>query len=81
MITLQEASEYVDHELLTNRFQVTHYAGCAILFRKDTFYATSTSSPSTFMTQDEICVIKSWKENREGSCKMFFHVPHFVDHQ
>ena len=38
IITLQEASDYVDHELLTNRFHVTHYAGCAILFNKDTFY-------------------------------------------
>ena len=25
-------------KLLTNRFHVTHYAGCAILFNKDTFY-------------------------------------------
>ena len=38
IITLQEASDYVDHELLTNRFHVTHYAGCAIHFNKDTFY-------------------------------------------
>ena len=38
IITLQEASEYVDHELLTNRFHVTHYAGCAVLFNKDTFH-------------------------------------------
>ena len=38
-VTLQEASEFVDHELLTNRFHVTHYAGCAILLHKDTFYA------------------------------------------
>ena len=37
-LPLQEASEYVDHELLTNRFHVTHYAGCAILFNKDTVY-------------------------------------------
>ena len=36
---MQEASDYVDHELLTNRFHVTHYAGCAVLFNKDTFYA------------------------------------------
>ena len=35
---LQEASDYVDHELLTNRFHVTLYAGCAVLFNKDTFY-------------------------------------------
>ena len=38
VITLQEASEYVDHELLTSRFHVTHFAGSAILFNKDTFY-------------------------------------------
>ena len=37
-ITLQEAMEYVDHDILTNRFHVTHYGGCAILFNKDTFY-------------------------------------------
>ena len=42
---------------------------------------TSMSSPSTFMTQDESYPIKSWKENRDGSYKVFFHVPHFVDHQ
>ena len=38
VVTLQEAIEYVDHELLTNRFHVTHYGGCAVLFNKDTFY-------------------------------------------
>ena len=38
IITLQEAIEYVDHELLTNRFHVTHYEGCAVLFNKDTFH-------------------------------------------
>ena len=38
VIMLQEASDYVDHELLTNRFHVTHHAGCAVLFNKDTFY-------------------------------------------
>ena len=27
---MQEASDYVDHELLTNRFHVAHYAGCAV---------------------------------------------------
>ena len=42
---------------------------------------TSMSSPSTSMTQDGICLLKSWKENRDGSCKVFTHVPHFVDHQ
>ena len=37
--TLQEAIEYREHELLTNRFHVTHYGGCAILFNKVTFFS------------------------------------------
>ena len=24
---------------------------------------------------------KSWKEKRDGLCKVFCHVPHFIDHQ
>ena len=38
IIILQEAIEYVDHELFTNRFHVTHYGRCAVLFNKDTFF-------------------------------------------
>ena len=38
IITLQEAIEYLEHELLTNRSHGTHYGGCAILFNEDTFY-------------------------------------------
>ena len=38
IITLQEASQKVEHEILRERFHVTHFAGCAILFNKDTFY-------------------------------------------
>ena len=72
IITLQEASEYVDHDILTRRFHVTHCAGCAILLM---------SNPSIIVTQGETCQIKSWKENSDGSCKVFFHVPHCVDHQ
>ena len=34
VITLQEASEHVDHVILTNRFHVTHYGGCV---NKDTY--------------------------------------------
>ena len=37
-ITLQKSIEYVDHNILTNRFHVTHYGGCTVLFNKDTFY-------------------------------------------
>ena len=32
VITLQEAIEHVDHDILT------HYGGCAVFFNKDTFY-------------------------------------------
>ena len=38
IITLQEASEYVDHDIIPGRFHVTHYAGRAVLFNKDTFF-------------------------------------------
>ena len=38
LITLQEASDYVKHEILHERFHVTHFAGCAVLCNKDTFY-------------------------------------------
>ena len=38
VITLQEASECVDHDILTGRFHVTYYGGCAILFTKDTLH-------------------------------------------
>ena len=43
IITLQEASEHVEHEILHERFHVTHFAGCAILFNKDTFYPDSSA--------------------------------------
>ena len=38
LITLQEASDRVEHEILHERFHVTHFAGCTVLFNKDTFY-------------------------------------------
>ena len=38
IITLQEDIEYLEHEFLTNRFNVTHNGGCAVLFKKDTFF-------------------------------------------
>ena len=38
IITLHEAIEYLDHEFLTNRFYVTRYGGCAILFNKGHFF-------------------------------------------
>ena len=72
VITLQEASEYVVHDFLAGRFHVTHYAGCAILFNRTPSTPTSMSSPSTFMTPGETCLIKSWKENRDGHARCSF---------
>ena len=37
IIALQEAIEYLEHDYLTSHFYVTHFAGCAVLFNKDTF--------------------------------------------
>ena len=34
-VTSQEASDYVEHDFLQERFHLTHFAGCAILFNKD----------------------------------------------
>ena len=39
IIALQEAIEYLQHECLTNHFFITHFAGCAVLFNKDTFHS------------------------------------------
>ena len=77
VVTLQEASDYVDHDIQHERFHVTHFAGCAILLNKDTFYP-DISVNSTFMTQDEACKIKSLKENKDGSYRVFCHAPHFA---
>ena len=52
VITLQEAIDDVDHELLTNRFHVTHYGSCAVLFNRDTF------CPDVSMIPGANCLIK-----------------------
>ena len=67
VITLQEASEYVDHDILTNRFHVTHYGGCAILFNKHTIYS-NIDVKSIYL-----------HDTRGGFRKGCYHVPHFVD--
>ena len=53
IITLQESIEYFDRDYLTNRFYVTHYGGCAVLFKKDTFHPdTKVSSVYLHDTRD-----------------------------
>ena len=37
-IALQKAIEYLHHDSFTNSFHISHHAGCAVLFNKDTFY-------------------------------------------
>ena len=39
IIALQEAIKYLQHEFSTSHFHVTHFAGCAVLFNKDTFHS------------------------------------------
>ena len=81
IITLQEASDYVDHELLTNRFHVTHYAGCAALFNKDTFYPNVDVKSICLHDTRRDLPDQVMEKNRDGSYKVFFHVPYFVVHQ
>ena len=66
VITLQEAIENVDHELLSNRFHATHYGGCAVLFSKDTSSPMSRSNPSTFTISGASCQTRWLKEKRAG---------------
>ena len=69
--TLQETSENVDHELLTNHFHVTITQFVQFSSTTTPSTPTSMSSPSTFMTQDGICLIK---ENRDGSYSLMCHI-------
>ena len=39
IIALHEAIEYLQRDCLTNHFYITHFAGCAVLFNKDTFHS------------------------------------------
>ena len=72
IITLQETCEFVEHEIFRERFHVTHYAGCAILFQRTLSTLTSASNLATFMRRGEVYKIKSLKENREGFTRYSF---------
>ena len=65
LITLQEASDYVEHEILHERFHVTHFAGCAVLFNKDTFYP-DISVKSIFLHDTRQCVQDLFVEGEHG---------------
>ena len=72
IITLQEASEYVEHEILDERFHVTHFAAARFSSTRTPSTLTSASNRSTFMTRGEVCKIILLKENRMGFTKRSF---------
>ena len=80
-VTLQEASDYVEHKILHVRFHVTHFAGCAILFNKDTFFP-DISVKSIYIHDTRRCIQDHIVgRNKDGFYKAFFHVPLVVELQ
>ena len=71
IITLQEAVEYLEHGFLTNRFNVTHYGGCAVLFNKDTFFSDIVVS-SIYLHDTRTCEEDKVKEGESGWCYKVF---------
>ena len=63
--TLQEASEYVDHDILASRFHVTHSAGCAINFNKDTTY-TNVDVKSIYLHDTRLDLPDQVMEGEQG---------------
>ena len=57
VITLQEAIDYVDHELFTNRFHVTHYGVVQCYSTKTPSSLKSKSNPFTFTIPGANCLI------------------------
>ena len=44
VIALQEAIEYLQHMSLTNHFDITHFASCAVVLNKDIFHVLEKDS-------------------------------------
>ena len=64
----RKASDYVEHDILQERFHLTHYEGCAILFQQGHLpprHQGQIDLPSWHNSR--FCVLKSWKEDRDGS--------------
>ena len=78
-IILQEASGYVDHDILTDRLHVIHYACYAILFIEDIFYFIIDCKSICFHDSRRDLSDQVMEENRNGSCKEFFHVSRLDD--
>ena len=54
VIASQEAIEYLQHETLANHYHISHFARCAVLFNKDTFY------PDAWVSSVYIHDTKKW---------------------
>ena len=78
--SLQEAIEYVDHDILTNRFHVTHYGGCAILFNKDTFHPNIEVKSLCLHDTRRDLPVQVMEGDRWWVLQGCFHVPHSFRH-
>ena len=65
IITLQQAIEYLEHDVLTNRFHVTHYGDCQVLFDQDTFVSDIKVS-SNYLHDTRACEQDKIKEGESG---------------
>ena len=65
IITLQEAIEYLEHGFLTNRFHLTHYGGCAILFNQFSLFSDIKVS-SIYLHDTGACHQDKTKEGESG---------------
>ena len=65
MVTLQEASDYVNHAVLHERCHKSHFAGCAVLFNKDTFFL-DISVKSIYIHDTRRCVQDHIVEEEQG---------------
>ena len=65
IVTLQEASDFVEHKILHVRFHVTHFAGCAIHFNKDTFFP-DISVESIYIHDTRRCIQDHIGEGEQG---------------
>ena len=64
IITLQEASEYVEHKFLRERFHVTHFAGCARRTRKrEDFHPKGSKLEKKFFSEESSDSASTWSHN------------------
>ena len=78
-ITMQEAIEHVDRELLANRFHVTlHRGGVQFCSTRTSSSLMSRSNPSTFTISGAYCQIRWLKETQAGFYKACCDVSLFV---